>query len=161
MKGLFDSPLSLRKYQKTIEAYLKNTGEALGRILEETNNTTSSASKQSSTEQVAGRQYRKRQSETLYNYNNDLLWAGEVRLGTPPQDFTILFDTGELSVFLTKVSSLTPLIYCAGSSDFWVPSNDPQCTGCTGNKFDSGLSTTSSRKNGRFASKSLPFLNQF
>jgi cathepsin D len=86
---------SNRKYQKTIEAYLRNTGEVLGKILESANNATSSSERGSSSpDAVTGRQYRKRQSETLYNYNNDLLWAGEVRLGTPPQDFTVLFDTG-------------------------------------------------------------------
>lgn len=92
-----DSPLSLlrSKYQKTIAAYLRNTGEALGEILDKADNATSSSRNSgSSSDSVIRPQSRKRQSETLYNYNNDLLWAGEVRLGTPPQDFTVLFDTG-------------------------------------------------------------------
>lgn len=101
---IFRGQTASRKYQKTIEAYLRNTGEVLGRILEETNNATSSDRGSSSTTQgVGGTQYRKRQSETLYNYNNDLLWAGEVRLGTPPQDFTILFDTGKFGFLGTSL----------------------------------------------------------
>ncbi|GAA5918810.1 hypothetical protein JCM1841_002748 [Sporobolomyces salmonicolor] len=125
------------KYQQSIAAYLQNTGETLGEILEQANDTASSSSQsaqsgQTAPQAVSGSQTRrrKRQSEQLYDYQNDLLWAGDVRLGTPPQDFTILFDTG--------------------SADLWVPSSDVQCTGCNGNKYDPSLSTTSQNKPGHF-----------
>ncbi|GAA5892158.1 hypothetical protein JCM6882_005713 [Rhodosporidiobolus microsporus] len=111
------------KYQTTIANYLRNTGEKLGEILEQMSNTSSRAMSTSSPQ--------KRQAEAIYNYGNDLLWAGRVSLGTPTQDFTIMFDTG--------------------SSDFWVPSADVKCTGCQGNRYDPTLSTTARRRNGHFA----------
>lgn len=36
---------------------------------------------------------RKRQSQTLTEYSDGLLWAGPVSIGTPAQEFTINFDT--------------------------------------------------------------------
>jgi hypothetical protein len=125
-----------RKYQTTIAAYLRNTGEKLGEILDQTEAMRSNTSSSTRTMRE------KRQSEPLYNYQNDLLWAGRVGLGTPAQEFTIMFDTG--------------------SSDFWAPSADVKCAGCQGNKYDPTLSTTSKRRNGHFASAisstSLPSL---
>ncbi|BGP12459.1 1,3-beta-glucanosyltransferase pga5 [Rhodosporidiobolus nylandii] len=111
------------KYQTTIANFLRNTGEKLGEILDQAEQGTNNASSSS--------RWEKRQSEALYNYGNDLLWAGRVSIGTPTQDFTIMFDTG--------------------SSDFWVPSTDVKCTGCQGNKYDPALSTTSKRRDGHFA----------
>ncbi|GAA5972644.1 hypothetical protein JCM11641_002952 [Rhodosporidiobolus odoratus] len=114
------------KYQTTIANYLRNTGEALGEILDQAEKRVNNASTSND-----GNKNSKRQSEPIYNYGNDLLWAGRVGLGTPMQDFTIMFDTG--------------------SADFWVPSADIKCTGCQGNKYDPTLSTTSKRQNGHFA----------
>ncbi|GAA6024902.1 hypothetical protein JCM10207_000281 [Rhodosporidiobolus poonsookiae] len=112
------------KYQFTITQYLRNTGEMLGEILEDAKDSMHNASSTSHTRQ-------KRQSEAIYNYGNDLLWAGQVGVGTPAQEFNIMFDTG--------------------SSDFWIPSADVTCMGCSGNRYDPTLSTTSKRKNGHFA----------
>ncbi|GAA5856260.1 hypothetical protein JCM8547_000841 [Rhodosporidiobolus lusitaniae] len=121
--------LTRAKYQQTIAAYLHNTGEKLGEMLDQaegtwTNTSTSAASTRPSVRA-------KRQAEPIYNYANDLLWAGRIGLGTPGQEFTVMFDTG--------------------SSDLWVPSADVKCTGCQGNKYDPTLSTTSKRRSGHFA----------
>ncbi|GAA6035984.1 hypothetical protein JCM8097_005199 [Rhodosporidiobolus ruineniae] len=116
------------KYQTTIANYLRNTGDKLGEILEQAEDSWHNASTSAATNRAVRE---KRQSEAIYNYGNDLLWAGRVGLGTPAQDFSIMFDTG--------------------SSDFWVPSADVKCTGCTGNKYDPSLSTTSKRRGGHFA----------
>ncbi len=82
-----------------------------------------------------GRMRDRRQSESLTDYNNDLLWAGAVSFGTPTQSFTMLFDTG--------------------SSDTWIPSSDEQCTGCRGSdRYDPDLSTSAVAQDGMaFASK--------
>ena len=36
----------------------------------------------------------RRQTEPLDDLANDLMWAGTVSVGTPNQDFVVLFDTG-------------------------------------------------------------------
>lgn len=136
-----------RKYQSTIAAYLANTGSVLGETLPPTPEapgnvptsnapTTSEASQPSdSWMQNSSTRKQKRQAESLQDYQNDLLWAGNVGVGTPPQDFLIMFDTG--------------------SSDFFVPSVQCVSSACQGHsQYDQSLSTTSKRQRGSFASLS-------
>jgi len=49
----------------------------------------------------------KRQSQTLTEYSDGLLWAGPVSIGTPAQEFTINFDTVSSS-FCPSSSPSTP-----------------------------------------------------
>ncbi|GAA6046458.1 hypothetical protein JCM3770_004932 [Rhodotorula araucariae] len=69
----------------------------------------------------------KRQRDPLTNYLDGNLWAGTVQVGTPPQEFTIDFDTG--------------------SSDFWIPG-----VGVTGfTTFDPSKSSTAKNSTDRFS----------
>lgn len=64
--------------------------------------------------------------ELLTNYEN-VQYYGNISIGTPPQNFTVLFDTS--------------------SSDFWIPSKncDKRNLACSlDRKYDSSLSKTSS-----------------
>ncbi|KAM0756027.1 acid protease [Meredithblackwellia eburnea MCA 4105] len=131
------------KYQSTIAAYLLNTGTPLGVLLpaEEVFDSSAGTRNSSTTRPTSSREKRnntkqdkeKRQALPLADMNNDLLWAGHVGVGTPPQDFLVMFDTG--------------------SSDFFVPST--YCTGqaaCQeGNKYDPDLSTTAQPQKGTFS----------
>jgi len=62
-----------------------------------------------------------------FDRNLDLLYYGEVKMGTPPQSLTVQADTG--------------------SGDLWVPANCPKCTG---KQFKPGQSRTYQSREGTF-----------
>lgn len=62
-----------------------------------------------------------------FERNLDLLYYGEVRVGTPSQSLTVQVDTG--------------------SADLWVPAN---CPNCVGKQFNSGQSYTYESKESTF-----------
>ncbi|KAH8916418.1 acid protease [Atractiella rhizophila] len=75
----------------------------------------------------------KRQKEPLTDFNNDVLWAGTISIGTPAQKFLIDFDTG--------------------SSDLWVAHTNCTTGGCANThikKYNPAKSSTSSKKSGTF-----------
>lgn len=65
----------------------------------------------------------------LKSYNDDLLWAGPVSIGTPAQNFVLDFDTG--------------------SADTWVPSAACDSAACSSHhKYDPAKSSTSKLQDG-------------
>lgn len=62
-----------------------------------------------------------------FDHNLDLLYYGEVRIGTPAQSLTVQVDTG--------------------SADLWVPANCPECIG---KQFTPGQSQTYRGREGNF-----------
>lgn len=70
----------------------------------------------------------------------DLLWAGDITVGTPPQTFSTDFDTGSSTIPCPIEPVTDPTL--AGSSDLWLPSTT--CDGCSsGQAYDSTKSSTS------------------
>lgn len=60
--------------------------------------------------------------EHLHDYN-DVLYFGDITIGTPAQNFTVIFDTG--------------------SSNLWIPAKDCTSVACTGkHRYNSGASST-------------------
>ena len=62
-----------------------------------------------------------------FDRNLDLLYYGEVRVGTPAQSLTVQVDTG--------------------SADLWIPASCPKCTG---KQFKPGQSRTYHSREGTF-----------
>ena len=62
-----------------------------------------------------------------FDRNLDLLYYGEVKIGTPAQSLTVQVDTG--------------------SADLWIPANCPKCTGT---QFKPGQSRTYQSREGTF-----------
>ena len=62
-----------------------------------------------------------------FDRNLDLLYYGEVEVGTPAQSLTVQVDTG--------------------SADLWIPANCPKCTGT---QYKPGQSRTYQSREGTF-----------
>lgn len=62
-----------------------------------------------------------------FDRNLDLLYYGEIRVGTPAQSLTVQVDTG--------------------SADLWIPANCPKCTG---KQFRPSQSHTHESREGTF-----------
>lgn len=100
-----------RKYSATMGAYERNTGSP------------HSLSSRFNAHSVAKRDG----NVPLINYNADL-WYGDIEVGTPPQNFTVVFDTG--------------------SSDLFIPSNECEIT-CDGHTQYDPAASSSAKDSGQ------------
>jgi cathepsin D len=72
----------------------------------------------------------KRQAEPLDNFMEGSIWTGAITIGTPPQSFAVIPDTG--------------------SGDLWVAGKNVQ----SNHQFDPAKSSTSRKQKGTFSSQS-------
>ena len=91
---------------------------------------------------------KKRQAVELTD-EEEVEWPGSISVGTPAQDFYVVFDSACYSrpLFYSIV-----LRHCAaGSADLWVPSSECSSTTCSSkNKYDASASSTSAEADGEF-----------
>ncbi|GAA5955050.1 hypothetical protein JCM3765_003172 [Sporobolomyces pararoseus] len=68
----------------------------------------------------------KRQQNPLKNYDDGSLWAGTLSVGTPPQEFTVCFDTGSADMWVadSSVKDANLQTYNVNSSSTAKPTND-------------------------------------
>uniref|UniRef100_A0A0N5A6T9 Peptidase A1 domain-containing protein n=1 Tax=Parastrongyloides trichosuri TaxID=131310 RepID=A0A0N5A6T9_PARTI len=92
-----------------------------------------------STEIIDGKLYRRKVIFQHVNDYFDVLYVGNITIGTPPQLFNVILDTGSANLWVADKTCGTP------------KNEAPACIGKT--KFDHKKSTTFRRKKGKFQIK--------
>ncbi|KAF7346076.1 Acid protease [Mycena sanguinolenta] len=114
------------KIQTGLAAFEKNTGNVHPAVSGKFSGTFTATSNNPAPEKLTS--ISKRQTEPLTDFEEDL-WFGTITVGTPPQTFTVDFDTGSSDTFLPAVGCDDTCdghtLYDTAASSTAVNTNDP------------------------------------
>lgn len=104
--GQTSAHASARKYEDGFASYMSNTGvpHPLSQVLT------------AGVEKNASANGKRATSMSLQDDNNGELWQGSIEVGTPPQSFTVQFDTGSSDIFIPGPNCNSQ--YCSGHKKY-------------------------------------------